>query len=101
MNAEHGWSAVPRDQLRVVAAAVKHPDGRVFTVPPPGRHASVLWMMVAMGCMPANNALGGVQGFILNSGQFARRKAAAAVALRNGQVAALRWPPNLFSEDLW
>lgn len=41
------------------------------------------------------------QGFLLNNGRFAMRKAAAALAVRNGQIDAPKWPPNLYSEDLW
>ena len=41
------------------------------------------------------------QGFLLSDGRFARRKAAASVALRAGQIEKLNWPPNLYSEDLW
>ena len=41
------------------------------------------------------------RGFVLSDGRFARRKAAAAVAIRAGQIEKLNWPPNLYSEDLW
>jgi hypothetical protein len=42
-----------------------------------------------------------VQGFVLSDGSFADRQRAAAVAIEAGQIQALRWPPDLYSEDVW
>lgn len=43
----------------------------------------------------------GEQGFLTEEGEFVDRLRGAEMALSNGQVPALRWPPELFSEDLW
>jgi len=45
--------------------------------------------------------ISGEQGFMDASGRFIRRKPAALMALRTGQVERLQVPPNLYSEDLW
>lgn len=87
--------------LTVTAAAIMHPDGRVYSLPPPARHANILWMMVEKRVMPPDNALGGEQGFLLSDGRFCRRKPAGVIALKAGQIKELRWPPSLYSEDLW
>ncbi len=87
-----------RDDLRVVAAAC-YLDGVIYTMPPPARHHDVVHEMSGRGLsvMRADCE----QGFLLNNGRFAMRKAAAALAVRNGQIDAPKWPPNLYSEDLW
>jgi len=41
------------------------------------------------------------QGFLLSDGRFCRRKAAAGIAIKAGQIDELKWPPDLYSEDLW
>lgn len=85
--------------LRVVSAAVRTPDGLIYSVPAPGRHHDVVHRMVAKG---------GVQdetwetGFLLNTGQFARRVPAKRIATKAGQLLPramnLR---ELYSEDVW
>lgn len=41
------------------------------------------------------------QGFLTSAGTFVDRAEGARLAIESGQVAALRWPPDLYSEDLW
>ena len=41
------------------------------------------------------------QGFVDEEGTFFDRVSAAAHAIACSQLAALRWPPNLYSEDMW
>jgi hypothetical protein len=41
------------------------------------------------------------QGFLTTAGRFVDRAEGAQIATESGQVAALKWPPDLYSEDLW
>lgn len=85
--------------VRVERAAIMYQD-EVFEVPRPGRHHTVIALMAARfgdGWYLTDD----VQGFVLSDGRFVTRKEAARIALENGQTPALRWPPDLYSEDLW
>lgn len=87
-----------RDCLRVVAAAIRKEDGRVFSIPPPGRHHDVIREMNMNGGFRQEDE----QGFLLNDGRFVGRKAALTVALYSEQIKQAKWPAHgLFSEDLW
>lgn len=67
--------AVNRADLRIVAAAIRDIDGKVWSVPPPGRHHDVIQLMRAEGYTgPVSGE--DQQGFLLNDGRFCRRKAA-------------------------
>lgn len=84
------------DCLRVVAAAIRKENGQVFSVPAPGRHNDVIREM------GENFSQKDEQGFLLNDGRFATRKAALNVALYSEQIKQAKWPAHgLFSEDLW
>lgn len=85
--------------LTVEAAAIKLRDV-VWSVPRPGRHHDVIRKMRDEGITEKQNAEW-EQGFVLSDGRFARRTQAAAVAIRAGQIERLKWPPSLYSEDLW
>mgnify|MGYP006914158691 FL=1 len=41
------------------------------------------------------------QGFITEDGQFVDRIDGATLAIQSGQIQKLKWPPNLYSEDLY
>lgn len=41
------------------------------------------------------------EGFITDKGVVLNRKEAADYALSIGQIDFIRWPPDLYSEDLW
>lgn len=84
--------------MSVVAAAIRALDGRVLTLLPPARHHTLL--NVAR-CLDDRSMLRGEQGFIDSDGRFMSRGRAASMALGAGQIAKLRWPPALYSEDLW
>lgn len=96
-----------RKDLRVVAAAVLWVD-TIYALPPPARHHDVIHTLhdarqwwSEQKIQPLNHSEF-EQGFLLNNGRFASRRAAAHIALLNGQVekiAHLRH--GLFSEDLW
>lgn len=87
---------IEESSLRVVAAAIRKEDGRVFSVPAPGRHHDVIKLMgdEFQQCDE--------QGFLLSNGDWARRKPALYLAIRSGQIKEGKWPAHgLFSEDLW
>lgn len=86
----------------IVAAAIKLGD-RVFSLPPPARHHTILqhW---PDDLSPRNARLvtaRGIQGFVTRSGRFVEREEAGVIALAAKQIARLQWPPRLYSEDLW
>jgi hypothetical protein len=41
------------------------------------------------------------QGFVTSDGRFVGRKQAGCIAILAGQIERLKWPPLLYSEDLW
>lgn len=87
------------DAVTIVAAAIRTPDGEVFTVPAPARHHHIIIDIVkARGEYSAAFE----QGFVTNRGDFVRRLPAAFIADRAGQLKrGLTAPPHLYSEDLW
>lgn len=87
-----------RMRLCVVAVAVRLPSGMVCTLPPPARHHHVVRQLCDEG-HPQQE--GDEQGFLLSNGTFLGRKEAGLLAESNGQIQAMKWPPNLYSEDLW
>ncbi|MCK5604762.1 hypothetical protein KAR91_22930 [Candidatus Pacearchaeota archaeon] len=82
----------------IVAAAIKDGDGKIYTLPPPARHHTILNHMHDIGIYGSH--LDG-QGFIDKNGNWLNREESAKIALENGQCKELVSPPNLFSEDLW
>ncbi|MFA6046456.1 MAG: hypothetical protein WC718_15835 [Phycisphaerales bacterium] len=83
--------------MTIERAAIRW-GGRVWSLPRPARHHDVIALIHrATGAMGIDD----VQGFVTSTGRFVDRKDGAEIALASGQVEALRWPPNLFSEDLW
>lgn len=86
--------------LKVVAAAIRDVDGRVWSVDPPGRHRDVINLMRESGYTgPVNGQ--DQQGFLLSDGRFARRKAAGPIARKAGQLKGELIGSVLTSEDLW
>jgi len=82
----------------VAVAAIRAMDGKVFSVPRPGRHHDVIALMVKEGYpIPVR----GLQGFLLSNGEFVGRLMAARIAKEAGQIKDTQWPPQLYSEDLW
>lgn len=83
---------------RIERAAIWH-RGICYSVPQPGRHHDVIRMMSethGLGVEAQRH-----QGFRTSCERFVDRKEGARIAIAAGQVPALRWPPDLYSEDLW
>jgi len=85
---------------RVVAAAIRI-GTMVYSLPSPARHHDVISDMRLNRGVRGEQDETWEQGFLLDDGRFANRRQAASIALRVEQIAALKWPPNLYSEDLW
>lgn len=83
---------------KIIGVAIQSEDGIVHSLPSPNRHNDVIGMMYDLGYKTPIN---GEQGFITESGIFVKRRIAADMALITGQIKKLKWPPNLYSEDLW
>jgi len=84
----------------IVAAAIRW-QGEVYSVPSPGRHNHVFALMLTKHPNQVGPFLNDEQGFVTSCGSFVSRKQAAHMALSTGQIKKLKWPPNLYSEDLW
>ncbi len=87
---------------KIIAAAVRLPNGKVVSLPPPARHHDVIHYICqadALDRLPADCE----QGFLLDDGRFARRVAALHIAFAAGQVLGgkLKGGRVLTSEDLW
>lgn len=76
----------------IVKAAIKK-NGVVYSVDRPGRHRQVFDIMP--------DTLNAEQGFLTSSGAFVDRVEAGKIAVASGQIKWLKWPPQLFTEDLW
>ncbi len=66
-----------------------------------GRHADLIKDMVFSGAcsfVPSKNE---VLGFVLEDNSFLTRSEATEYALATKQIEKLRWPPEVYSEDLW
>lgn len=86
---------------RVVAAALLTVDGKIFSVPAPGRHHDVIRHMREQG-VSVEAIARSEQGFTTDTYPFIRRQPALRVAERAGQILkAPIHPKMLFSEDLW
>jgi len=85
--------------LTVERAAILALDGKVWSVPRPGRHHDVIRVMKQEGY---DTPIQGEQGFLLSDGRFARRTSALTVARRANQLIRKTNPQHmLFSEDVW
>ena len=87
--------------LRIECAAIKGDDGKVYSVPRPGRHHDVIHKMREEGY--AGLVSGDRQGFLLSDGRFTWRKPALHIATRAEQLIREPTAPahGLFSEDVW
>ena len=79
--------------------AIKHHDGRVFSLPRPFRHSHVIQVMARVCGIKI--PITGEQGFITANGRFLEREEAGKYAIRHEQIEKLSWAPELYSEDLW
>jgi hypothetical protein len=85
---------------RLIACAIRHPDGEVYAALRPGRHHHVIWFMDALGRAGIENTR--EQGFITSAGRFIRREAALHLAQLSGQI--VKKHPSfkeLYTEDMW
>lgn len=83
---------------RIERAAIWH-RGLVHSVARPGRHHDVIRTMAEKhGLGPEAQRH---QGFYTSHERFVDRKEGAKIAIAAGQIEALKWPPDLYSEDLW
>lgn len=80
----------------IIRAAIRLPDGTLYSLPRPARHYQILDDM-GVACCPL-----AVQGFLTSEGRFVCRKEARVVAEQAGQIqegaCKSEW---LYSEDLW
>ncbi len=85
------------DRAAIIAA-----DGKIITVPRPGRHHNVIWYMV--GELGYHPPIIGEQGFVNEKGEFLNRIEAKAEAIRCNQIIPGQGRgeyPELYSEDVW
>ncbi len=87
--------------LYIVRAAIRDDQGGIHSVPIPGRHHDVIRQMREAGY--TGPVQGDRQGFLLNTGQFVRRKPAERIARKAGQIKndGKMISSVLTSEDLW
>jgi hypothetical protein len=90
-------------QRKVVAAAVKTDDGVIHFMPAPCRHHHTVHALHRPNNAAENDLIvaRGEQGFVMSDGTFADRIEAGQCAIAAGQITELKWPPKLYSEDLW
>lgn len=66
------------------------------------RHGDIIKAMVELyGITPPVDGERYEQGFVTSTGEFVDRVEGAAIAIAAGQIKALKWPPLLYSEDLY
>jgi hypothetical protein len=81
---------------RIVAAALRKGE-LVFSLPRPARHGHIGKQMAEQGI----DAITPDQGFLTSEGRYVDRLTAVTIAIEAGQIDAPKWPPDLYSEDLW
>lgn len=87
-------------QERIVRAAIRHVEGDVYSVPPPGRHHDVIRSMGER--YQYRRSEGHVQGFLTSVGRFVDRDEAWGIAEQAGQLLPrATGAGHLFSEDVW
>jgi len=93
--------AATKQPLRIEMAAIRDINGKVWSVPRPGRHHHVIRLMRESGYTgPVNGP--DMQGFVLSNGQFCRRIPAMRIAKKAGQLLGGKSIASvLTSEDLW
>jgi len=87
-------------ELTVEEAAIRLPNGRVFSLPRPFRHHDVVRMMATVHSvwLEGNHE----QGFLLSDGSFCGRAPAKVIAQTAGQLLPRASKlQELYSEDVW
>lgn len=82
----------------IEAAAIRY-QGKVWWLMRPCRHCHVIQMIAQ--ALDIDHVGQDEQGFRTSTGRFVDRVEGAAIAIAAGQIEALMWPPDLYSEDLW
>ena len=78
---------------KIVSVAIKSDCSEIiYSIPKPYRHNDLVQLIYPIK---------GTQGFLLANGTFVDRVMAGKIALYTGQIKKLKWPPRLYSEDLW
>lgn len=81
--------------MKIKQAAIRDGEGVVHTLPRPARHHTIMHQFKVKLCEHS------VEGFVLEDDTFVDRKTAGKLAVEAEQIEKLKWPPNLYSEDLW
>jgi len=85
--------------MKITATAIKTSDGKVWSVPRPGRHDAVLKLI--FDTTGKRTVRDEIQGFLDSDGNFLTRAEAEVVARAAGQVTGPVIGGPLTSEDLW
>lgn len=85
--------------MEKIAAAAMQKGALIVSLPRPSRHGDIIKHIVTDLDMEDTHDF--EQGFTTSSGRYVDRIEGAAIAIAAGQITELKWPPNLFSEDLW
>lgn len=84
---------------KITLAAARTPDGKIWSVPRPGRHDAVLHRVIDESGFKSTDA---EQGFVDDEGDFYTRAEALELVTTNGQLdRPLIGGGILTSEDLW
>lgn len=91
--------------MLIKAAAIKTVDGEVWSVPAPGRHHNVIWVLRDFGYSLGRISYG-EEGFVTDDDRFVTRAEALAIARANGQLieehrALAEKLGELYSEFVW
>ena len=70
---------------RIKAAAIRTEENEVWSVPAPGRHHNVIWLMREVGCSVECIAAS-EEGFVTDVNEFVSRSAALTIARASGQL---------------
>ena len=98
-GSQHLYLVETVDLHQVKQAAIRDGQGKVHTLPRPARHHNIAHELYDT----RGHALleDDEQGFILEDGSFVDREAGGDFAIKTEQIEKLKWPPYLYSEDLW
>lgn len=81
----------------VASAAIRDSRGRIHRLPPPAHHKHILSWMRQEGFSHKD----AIKGFWTTEERFVCREQAGRIAMRVGQVLAMRLDPKLHSGDMW
>lgn len=85
---------------RIVSVAINN-GGMIWSLPSPARHHTVLHAISAFGIDAIEHGHPDAQGFMTSTGRYVGRREATHIAVVAGQIDEPKWPPDLYSEDLW